>query len=167
MEGVLVQRSDKVAFYGITSGTGEAASTTYYRMQGFTELATSKNPKEYARQYVDEAFEQTDVTGYSPAIAYAFDCYRGNAVHEDIAQITNEELLGNEAVRSILLVDLTAEGTNAMARDFAVIPDSEGGSLDAYTYSGNFKVKGAKVAGTAVLAADGLTATFTPSEAGA
>lgn len=139
----LKQRSDKVAFYGVP---GEASGVTYHRMAGFTDTSISKNPTEYSRRYVDEDAEQTDVTGYSPAIAYAFDSYVGNAVHEDIAKIADGELIGTAAVRSIIVVDMTTTGTaensrKGIMRDYAVIPDSEGDSTDAYTYSGNMRSK--------------------------
>lgn len=160
MSNTLVKRSDKVAFYGIKSEQGD--TYTYHRMQGFTDMSTSKNPIEYSRQYVDEDFEQADVVGYSPSIAYGFDQFAGNAVHEDIAKISDDELLGSAAIRPIVLVDLTkASGVNAVKRDFAVIPDSEGDSTDAYTYSGNLKVKGDKIKGTATSADGWKTITFT------
>lgn len=160
MNGILTSRAKIVAFYGIKSGSGDSAAVTYYRMQGFTSLSTSKNPKEYTRQYVDEEFEQTDVVGYSPAIAYTFDRYDGNVVHDDIARITNGELTGNDALVDIVVVDTTKSTQNAAKRTYAVIPDSEGDSMDAYTYSGNFKVKGDRVEGNATVSADGLTCTF-------
>ncbi len=169
MSEKLVQRSQKIMFYGVPATSGD--TFTYHRMKGFTDQSTSKNPKEYTRQYVDELFEQTDVVGYSPATSYGFDQYSGNAVHDDIVDITNNELTGSAAVRPIILVDLsgaTATATTAPAvkRDFSVIPDSEGGSLDAYTYTGNLKSKGAKMTGTATTADDWQTITFAePSEA--
>ena len=156
----LVKRSDKVAYYGVPVD-GEV---TYYRMTGFTEIATTKNASEYSRQYVDEEFSQTDITGYSTSVSYEFDRYKGNAVHDDIITITDGELIGTDAVRNIVMVDLTdgdESGYGAMMRSFAVIPDSEGGSNDAYTYSGTFKVKGSRVMGKAVLTEDGNTLTFT------
>ena len=160
ISGNLMKRSDKVAFYGIKATEGN--TYTYHRMQGFTDMSTSKNPIEYSRQYVDEDFEQADVVGYSPSIAYGFDQFAGNAVHEDIAKISDDELLGTDAIRPIVLVDLTkASGVNAVKRDFAVIPDSEGDSTDAYTYSGNLKVKGDKIKGTATSADGWQTITFT------
>lgn len=159
ISGNLMKRSDKVAFYGIKATEGN--TYTYHRMQGFTDMSTSKNPIEYSRQYVDEDFEQADVVGYSPSIAYGFDQFAGNAVHEDIAKISDDELLGTDAIRPIVLVDLTkASGVNAVKRDFAVIPDSEGDSTDAYTYSGNLKVKGDKIKGTATSADGWQTITF-------
>lgn len=170
-ERVLVARAKKVLFYGVPT-TGESGTTTYtyHRMRGFTDASTSKNSKEYTRQYVDELFEQTDVTGYSPSTSYGFDQYAGDAVHDDIVKITDEELIGNDAVRSLILVDLSAIGATATTapaakRDYAVIPDSEGGSLDAYTYTGNFRSKGAKVSGTATTADNWLTVTFTEATA--
>ena len=161
---MLVQRSDKVAFFGVVSEN----TTTYTRMKGFTELSSSKNPTEYSRRYVDEAFEQTDVTGYAPSIAYSFDQMTDNAVHADIASATDAEMLGTDMVRSILIVDFSAPhsggGYTARKRDFSIIPDSEGGSNDAYTYSGTFRAKGNSVAGKATVTDDGATATFTPDE---
>ena len=143
------------------------AGTEYHRMQGFTDMSKSLNPKEYSRQYVDEKFEQTDVTGFSPSIAYGFDQYKGNAVHDELVKLSDNEAVGTAAVRAIIIVDFTkeqGEGTySATKRDFAVIPDSEGGSMDAYTYSGNFKVKGDKVEGTATTTDDWLTITFVPA----
>lgn len=160
ISGNLMKRSDKVAFYGIKAAEGD--TYTYHRMQGFTDISTSKNPIEYSRQYVDEEFEQSDVVGYSPSIAYGFDQFVGNAVHEDIVKISDDELLGTEAVRPIVMVDMSkTTGINAVKRDFAVIPDSEGDSTDAYTYSGNLKVKGDKIKGTATSADGWQTITFT------
>lgn len=136
----LKKRSDIVAFFGIED--------KYYRMRGFTEASISKNSTEYSRQYVDEDGEQTDVTGYSPSMSFKFDAYAGNKVHEDIVEIFDNEKIGVDAVRTILLVDMTSTGTNggkkAIKRDYAVIPDAEGDSTDAYTYGGTFKAKGAK-----------------------
>lgn len=153
----LVKRSDKLAFMQVS---GE-----YKRMTGFTALTTNKNPKEYTRQYVDEDFENTDVTGYSPSIDFTFDQYTENAVHDALVSLLNEEQLGTAAVVSLLVVDKADEVTtgvyNAIQRDYAVIGGTEGDSMDAYTYTGTFKVKGTKVEGTATLNADETVATFT------
>lgn len=144
----MINRSDKKAFYGVP---GEAG-TEFTRMKYFTELSISKNPKEYSRQYVDEASERTDVTGYSPSMSYAFDDCEGDKVLADIVEITNEEKLGLEAQREIVQVDFTkpsGDGFEAVKRTFAVIADSEGDSTDAYTYSGTFKTVGQKIHGIA------------------
>ena len=143
-----------------------AETKIFHRMQGFTEMSKSLNPKEYSRQYVDEEFEQTDVVGFSPSIAYGFDQYKGNPVHDELVKLSDNEAVGTDAVRSIVIVDFTkptdTDGTyKATLRDFSVIPDSEGGSMDAYTYSGNFKVKSGKIEGTATSSDDWLTLTFT------
>lgn len=142
-----------------------AEKTTYHRMQGFTDMSKSLNPKEYSRQYVDEYFEQTDVVGFSPSISYGFDQYKGNAVHDELVKLSDNEAIGTDAVRTIVIVDFTKETTNAgeylaVAREFSVIPDSEGGSMDAYTYSGTFKVKGNKIEGTATSTDDWQTLEF-------
>lgn len=158
-----VARSKKVAFYGVKSGE----TTTYTRMQGFTDMTKNANAKEYSRQYVDEPTERVDVTGYAPSIAYTFDRIKGNTVHDDIISITDGEKIGAEAIRSIILVDLTTATTGetptytGIKRDYSVIPSSEGGGNDSYTYSGDFKANGEKVEVTGTLSDDGLT--FTPS----
>ena len=161
MSEVLVKRSQKLAFYGVKEGT----KIVFHRMTGFTEMAKTANPKEYSRQYVDEPFERKDIVGYSPEYAFSFDMFAGNAVHEDIAAICDEEKLADDAVREIVIVDLTKAGTEegsylAVKRAFSVVPDSEGGSMDAYTYSGSLKVCGDKVTGVAKSTDGFLTVTF-------
>lgn len=157
----IVKRSDKLAFFGVCDSNN---SVTYYRMKGFNEIATQKGPIEYSRQYVDEEFEQADVVGYSPTVSYSFDQFEDNAVHSDLVHIADHELLGADAVRSIVMVDVSKKGSDgkcpAIKRDFAVICDSEGDSMDAYTYSGNLKVKGEKEFGTATSSDDWETCTF-------
>ena len=161
MSDVIIKRSGKVAYYGIP---GEDGVITYHRMRGFTEFSTSKNPKEYNRQYVDEDSERTDVVGYAPSVSYAFDEFKGNEIHGDIINITNNEKIGADAVRSIIVVDFSSgsadAGYSAIKRDFAVIPDSEGDSMDAYTYSGTFKANGDKTVGTCTVSEDNMTAEF-------
>ena len=142
----LVTREKKVAFLGCISGENQI---TYHRMRHFTSMSKSSNPNEYTRKYVDEAGENTDVTGYSPSISYAFDQYVGDAVHDEIIAITDGEKVGDDAVRKIVIVDFTQKGDGddsykAIVRDYAVIPDSDGDDENTYTYSGNFKNKSEK-----------------------
>lgn len=158
MTGTFTKRCEKLAFYGVSTESG----IVYHKMQGFTSIVTNKNPHTYTRRYVDEPFEQSDVVGYSPSVSYTFDRFAGNAVHDDIIAISDRELTGDEAIRSIVVVDLAAPSDNgypAVKREFAVIPDSEGNDADAYTYSGTMKVKGEMISGTAVI--DGNICTFT------
>lgn len=159
MSEKIVKRSDKVAFMNV--GTTDAAD--YKRMTKFTDLSNSKNPTEYSRQYVDEEGETTDVTGYSPEISYEFDQHTDNAVHEKIAKIADDELTGDDATVEILIVDKTKEvanGYESRLRKYAVVPDSEGDSTDAYTYSGSLKAKGGFETVIAKLSDDGKTATI-------
>lgn len=163
-EEKIVKRSDKVAFMN----TGTTEEPVYTRMRKFTDISTSKNPTEYTRQYVDEDGEETDITGYSEEKSYGFDQYSNNPVHEKIAAITDDELKGDEAIVEIVVVDTSKPGTEegsyvARKRSYTVVPDSDGDSTDAYTYSGAFRAKGAFVKGTAKIANDGLTTEFTPS----
>ena len=157
----IVERHRILAFYGIP-GTG--STVTYRRMEKFTQFAHSKNPIEYSRQYVDEPFQQTDVVGYNPSISYAFDKHRNNPVLEDIVDITNNEKLGDDAVRTIIIVD--TDNGEAYKRDYAVIPNSEGDNINVYTYSGTFKCKGELIKGTAATTDDYQTITFTETAAG-
>lgn len=153
----IVKRFKKLAFYGVPLSDGKSVS--YKRMKGFDTISTAKNPKEYSRQYIDEEFEQTDVVGYTPVISFGFDQFTDNAVHTDIAAIFDGEKTGSDAVRSILIVDLSNDNA-AIKRDFAVVAETEGDKTDAYTYSGSFRAKGASSFGTAVTLDDWQTATF-------
>ena len=155
----LVQRADKVSFMKVEDA--------YHRMKGFTTLSTSKNPKEYTRQYVDEAFETSDVVGISAAIEFGFDQMLGDPVHDHMVHIIDEELLGADATVDILTVDFTkpvVDGYEARLRSWAVIADTEGDSFDAYTYTGSFRVKSSPIKGEAASIDDfELACTFTPS----
>ena len=157
----LIKRSDKVSFLGcISEGT-----ETFNRMRGFTTLSGAKNPTEYSRRYVDEEFETTDVTGYSPSLDFGFDQYSGDPVHDEMVKILDNEVLGTEARRNIVTVDFSqvvGEGSyKAVKREYAIIGDAEGDSMDAYTYSGTFRSTGKRIVGTATVDEDGAVATFT------
>ena len=157
-EQTLVTRNRKVAFYKV--------GDKFIRMTGFTAMSKSANPKEYARQYVDETGEITDVTGYSPSIEYTFDQYTNNEVHKDIVEITEDEKTGSDAVREIVIVDMTSpvgENNNefeARKRLFAIIPGTDGDNADTYSYTGTLKSKSSSIKGIATLDADGTSVTF-------
>ena len=142
----VTKRSDKIAFYGVPAAEGRY---TFHRMKGFSDLSTSKNAKEYTRQYVDEEFEQTDVVGYSPSMSFTLDQMKDNPVHNDIVGIYNDEKLGSDAIRPIIIVDMLSDTKEAIRRDYAVIAEGEGNGMDAYVYSGTLKAKGEKIKGTA------------------
>lgn len=148
---MLVRREDKVAFMGIKDGE----TVKYYRMTNFTDISISKNPQEYERRYVDESSSRTDITGYSDSMSYGFDQDTENEAHKQIIAISDNEMTGDAAVVEIVIVDLTQETTansgkyKAKKRKFTVVPDSEGDSTDAYTYSGTFKANGETVWGYA------------------
>lgn len=161
----ITKRSEKIPFMGIKKDQ----TVTYHRLKGFTEFSKSANAKEYSRQYIDEDFEQADVVGYSPSVSYAFDLDSSNEVHKDLVSIADNELCGSAAVRSIVIVDLSTESAtegaySAVCRDFAVIPDAEGDSTDAYTYSGSMKAKTKVIKGTATTTDEWQTLTFTAEE---
>lgn len=158
----IVKRSGKVAFYNVN---GE-----YCRMKGFTEFTTNKSPVEYSRQYIDEEFKHNDVVGYNTSVSFSFDLMRDNDVHKDIADIFDNERTGDAAVREIVVVDFTNEISSgkysALKRSFTVMPENEGDSTDAYTYSGNFKVAGGLTLGTAESEDEFETVTFTEDGSG-
>lgn len=155
------KRSDKLAFFG------EDKSSTFTRMRGFTEFSMSKNPVEYSRRYIDEQTERNDVVAYAPSISYSFDRFAGDSVHDQLVDIADNEKVGADAVRYIVIVDLSdeAEQKSAYMREWTVIPDSEGDDADAYTYSGSLKANGEIVVGTAVSDDNWQTITFTESDA--
>ena len=161
MARTLIKRSDKVSFLGCLEGSTE----TFNRMRGFTTLSGSKNSIEYSRQYVDEEFETTDVVGFSPSMDFGFDQYTDDAAHEEMVEILDGEYTGTEARRNIVTVDFSQPTTGgkykATKREYAVIGDSEGDSMEAYTYSGTFKATGKRIVGEATVSADGTTLTFT------
>lgn len=159
----LVKRSGKVAFMDVST----TQIPNFLRMRKFTEISKSKNPTEYSRTYVDEDGEVTDVTGYSEEIAYAFDLYSGNLVHEKIVKITDDELTGDEALVKILIVDFSkpvGSGYEARLRTYSTVPDTEGDSTDAYTYSGAFRKNSKMSKGVATLNSDNTVATFTETK---
>lgn len=159
----LVKRSGKVAFMDVST----TQIPNFLRMRKFTEISKSKNATEYSRTYVDEDGEVTDVTGYSEEISYAFDLYKGNLVHQKIVDITDNEKTGNDALVKILTVDFSKpveSGYEARLRTYSVVPDAEGDSTDAYTYSGAFRKNSGFTIGVATISKDGLTATFAAKE---
>ena len=159
----LVKRSGKVAFMDVST----TAIPNFLRMTKFTDISKSKNPTEYSRTYVDEDGEVTDVTGYSEEISYAFDLYKGNLVHQKIVDITDDEKTGDGALVKILIVDFSTpkgNGYKARLRTYTTVPDTEGDSTDAYTYSGTFRKNSGMTIGTAVMNADNTVATFTETE---
>ena len=159
----LVKRNGKVAYMDIST----TSVANFQRMRKFTEISKSKNATEYSRTYVDEDGEVTDVTGYSEEISYAFDLYKGNLVHQKLVDITDNEKTGNDALVRILTVDFSkpvGSGYEARLRTYSVVPDAEGDSTDAYTYSGAFRKNSGFTIGTAVVSKDGLTATFTATQ---
>lgn len=163
--GKLVKRSQRCAYYGVPSASG-TSEPTYTRMTKFTSMNKSKNPKTYSRQYVDEDAAIEDVVGYAESISYAFDEEIGNTVHTDIANIADEECVGEDAVRDIIVAFLDQDGETdgskrAIKRSYSVIPNSEGDKTEAYTRSGDFKCRSSQVLGE-VTSADGWkTVTFT------
>ncbi len=156
------KRSEKVAFFGL-----EGSDTQFVRMRGFTEFAVSKNPVEYSRRYIDEQTERNDVVAYAPSISYSFDKFSGDAVHTELIDIADREMVGADAVRYILIVDLAGDTSekNAILREWTVIPDGEGNDADAYTYSGSLKANGEIIMGTATSDDDWLSCTFTKTDA--
>lgn len=159
----LVKRSRKVAFMDVST----TSIANFLRMTKFTEISKSKNPTEYSRSYVDEDGEVTDVTGYSEEISYNFDLHVGNLVHEKLVDITDNEKTGADALVRILQVDFTkpkGSGYEARLRTYSVVPDSEGDSTDAYTYSGAFRKNSNMTIGIATMKADNTVATFTAEQ---
>jgi hypothetical protein len=159
----LVRRSERVAFYGLPTESGE--TETYLRMEHFTSLSESKNPSTYERQYVDKDSSDSDVTGYDTALDYEFDHHKNDEVLKDLAAIQDDELKGE--TREIVTVDLFDKGDSktdgeyvARRRTYSILPDSSGDGTDALQYSGTFAVKTSIEEGYAKVSSDGKTCTF-------
>lgn len=149
--GNLVLRYNKVAFYGVPGGSGE----TYTRMHGFTDMSESKNVTTYDRKYIDRKSNDVDVTGYAPSISFSFDQMTDDAVSKDITDIIDNEKIGADAVRSVVVVDFTTkdgDGFKAYKRDWSIVGDSVGSGTDAFIYSGTFNSKSEAVWGKATIA---------------
>lgn len=147
----LVLRYNKVAFLGIPSSDDD--TVTYTRMHGFTSMSISRSAQTYDRKYIDRKSNDVDTVGYSPSMSFGFDEMRGDDVCEDIVSIIENEKVGSDAVRSIVVVDFskTVSGGKfkAYERKWSIVPDAEGDGEEAYTYSGTFNSKSEIVWGTA------------------
>lgn len=117
------------------------------------------------QRYVDMDVESSDVVGYAPAIEYSFDRHTDTPVHEKIAEITDDELLGTDTYVDIVTVDKFAVDSKGNAparkRTYSVVADSEGDGTDALIYSGNFKAVSEITEGYATTADEWQTITFT------
>lgn len=155
--GTLKLRYQKVAFYGVPA-SGGSGEPTYTRMHGFTEMSNQKNAATYDRRYVDRKSNDVDVTGYAPTTSFSFDEISDDAVCTDIVNIIDGELIGSDAVRSIVVVDFSkpvsgSQNTyEAYERKWSITGDTDGSGTEAYTYSGSFNSKSEKVTGTATVA---------------
>lgn len=158
----IYNRADIVNFMGLT-----VDATTYKRMTGFTDNGKSLNAETYERRYVDEKSSRKDVTGYATEIAYGFDRYTNNDVHDLISKVHDLEQTG--VVVPIVTVNFneaeTATNTfKAKRRNFSVIPDGDGDGTDAYQYSGTLGANGDITEGTATSTDNWKTCTFTPNK---
>ena len=139
------KRSEKLAFLEVKTDS----TSKYVRLEGFTTQTFNANASEYSRQYVDE-----DVKSYAESINYAFDQYVGQEALEEIVKITENELTGFDAVRKIIVADMTTltgsgdkvptYSAEATVRSYTIVPSSNGDTTDCMTYSGDFKSRGAK-----------------------
>lgn len=165
----LKKRSQKLAFLEVkTNGT----TSGYVRLEGFTTQTFNANASEYDRRYVDEDANRTDVTGYSESINYNFDDYIEHPALQEIVKITEQELIGTDAVRNILVLDTSGATAGSTAtcsgylRAYAIVPSSNGDTTDCMTYSGDFKSRGEKKAVSARLDAEWENATIVSSTSG-
>ncbi len=160
---VLYNRADIVNFMGLTED-----ATKFNRMTGFTDNGKSLNPSTYERRYVDEKTSRKNVTGYATEVAYTFDRYTNNTVHDKVANVHDLEQVG--VVVPIVAVNFNEKGNTANSfkarkRNYAILPDSDGDGTDAYQYSGSFGANGDLVEGTATSDDGWKTCTFTPNTA--
>ncbi len=120
--------------------------------EGFTDLTENKNPKEYARQYIHESTERTDLVGFAPSITYAFDVYDADMVQKKLLDLTTGEAVGEDAVVSVVTAFLFKKGSAegrvpAMRRSYTVCPAKLGSGTDTLICSGTLKACGDAVSG--------------------
>ncbi len=121
--------------------------------EGFTEFTENKNPREYTRQYINEAVERTDIVGFASAVTYAFDVYEDDPVCDKLLNLTLSEAVGADAVVRIITAFLykesgTAGRVEAIRRDYAVCPSKLGSGTEALICAGNLRACGEIVHGT-------------------
>lgn len=164
-DNTLIMRYQFASYMGcLTAGTGGAVTETFNLIgEGFTQLAESKNPQEYSRKYVSDKTTRTDLTGFAPQYDYTMDYIDGDPVVAEIAKITDNELLGTDAQRNIIAVNLWSDPTGAACeakkRAYAIIPNQKADGTDALVYSGSMKAAGDFIEGTF----NTTTKTFTPA----
>lgn len=170
--GNIVLRAQRKHFMGI----GEGAAPKYQLISNCTDLSTSKNTTTYETKYVEDAHNTTYTTGMSTSIAYSFDLHEPDEVNADLAAISDNEVIGDDAVREIIEVDffkpVESGGYEARKRRFTVVPDASGSGTDALVYSGSLSAEGDIIPGVAQIETptDGnwknvRTITFTESTA--
>jgi len=166
----VIRRAERVAYVAVPATGG--GDPVIMRAKGFTNWTTNRSAQEYTRQYIDESFETTDVVGITTSISINLDAIKDNDLHEYIENIFDNELLGDDAVIETYIVDYTqpGPGTNqymCRKRLFSVLPSSEGGGTEAYTYQAELRAKGPTVKGWATTAGEDSdlvnTITFTPA----
>lgn len=155
----LVLRSDIVSYMKVGS------DDTFREMDYFDELNKNKEVEEYERKYVNEKSTRTDAVSMSEVIEFSFDRHTNNEVQQRIIEVYDKELLGDDANVTLCTVDFTQEGTTAdsyvaRAREYTVIPDSEGEGTEAYKHTGSFKSKGDIIEGEATSTDNWKTCTF-------
>ncbi len=156
----LIPRHKVLAFYGVPETVEGVTTVTFHRMRFFTNIAKNKNPQDYTRKYTDEKSQRSDIVSYAETISATFDRHSGDPVHEDIIDISDRELVGSDAKREIIWVQV--DTGKAVKRTVSVVPNSEGSDANTYTQSADFRAGGEPAAGTASSSDDWMTATFTP-----
>lgn len=148
----LITRDQWQAYYGVPGASG--GTPTFNLMgEGFTSLSESKNPSEYSRRYIHEKTERSDVTGFAPSMSYSCDVYSGDPVVDDLLALTDGEVIGSDAQRDIVAVNLWEQGGAsgsyvAYKRTYSIVPDAKGDGTDALIISGTMKAAGESVKGT-------------------
>lgn len=134
--------------------TGDSNTPVWSRIgEGFTDFTESKNAQEYTRQYINEQTETTDVTGYSPSIAYSADVYDDDPVCQKVVEISDDELVGDAAQVEIVTAneyEISGSETTCTAykRTYSVIPDQKGSGVQQLVYTGTLRAVGDQVKGT-------------------
>ena len=143
-ESRLIKRAELRSFMELNPS---GSSLTFFLIgEGFTNLAESKNAKEYSRQYIHEYTARTDVVGYAPSLAYSVDAHTNNPVIKKIMEVTDKELTGSDAVVPVVAVntfeEVETDKCKAYKRNYSIIPDGKADGTDALVYTGTLRAVG-------------------------
>ena len=116
----------------------------FEKLEGFSELGFESGAQSYVRKYFSAREKAVDIAESLPVIKYKFDRLKNNAVHQEIVKITDDRLVGEDAVKCFVFVDFSDESEgmySATKQCFAVKGIKRDSGQGYFEYSGNLIAK--------------------------